>query len=96
MGQDTGRLSAIHCLGGLGANGSITINDSQSTFSASGDIMVGPLKVSLPLAPITFDGCIDIKDDAATGGFGHLYGDITSVGCLSHDVDVCVEGTPPR
>ncbi len=91
IAEQTDKQTLIHLLGGLDDNGSIVVNASEGDFNANGDILVGPLPGFGDVDPITFDGCIQITDNGS-GGYGDLNGDIDVVGCLSHDVDICVEG----
>ena len=85
IAQGTGVNSLIHCLGGLGSNGSIVVA-SVATADANGDMAFGPTVEPLSLGNLTFDGCVEIGHGA------DLEGDITLIGCLSIDPLICVSG----
>lgn len=92
VGEGAGKLSLIHLLGGLGVDGSVTINANQGDFDADGTIYVGPTKWT-QMPPVNFDGCIHVI--AGPPGSGDLNGDITVVGCSAAPgavLNICIDG----
>jgi len=89
--KDTEDLSLIHLKGGLSAAGFVLINDEEGAFDADGDIQVGKKDDG---STVTFDGCIRVFDDSATGNDGDLNGNITVKGChaTSDDLNICIDG----
>ena len=48
-----------------------------------------------PTAPSTrfvYTRCIRIKDDSTDGSHGDNNGRIAVIGCLSHDINICIDG----
>lgn len=91
VGKQTGTLTLIQVVGGLGTGGKIEINTTQGAFDAEGDILIGVD----PPAALPFDGCIRIHDQLVSSNNGNLEGDIDVIGC--HDpagetLVICIDG----
>ncbi len=86
--EGTFNSTFIHLNDGLGAGGSIVIDDMGGAFDAGGSVQIGPdIDKYAPMPPVVFDGCILIKDD--------LSGHIDVNGCHAADtadLNVCVLG----
>ncbi|MCH8253473.1 MAG: hypothetical protein IID36_13580, partial [Planctomycetes bacterium] len=93
IGEENVALTLINLAAGLGSNGTIVINDSQGNFNANGTIHSGPTAIGDPPVGTKFDGCIRVKDNGS-GLFGSLgpFARIEVVGCLAHDIDICIDG----
>ncbi len=91
VGENTEDLSLIHVKGGIGGDGSITINNGAGNFNADGDILVG---ITSQMTNITFDGSILIKKQSGSANGGDLNGLIRIVGCHANDdpLDICLCG----
>ena len=99
IGEKTADLSSIHLSGGLDLGGTVEINTSKSAFNAEGVINVGSAGCFLNPPDVTFDGCIRIYKDWASGHYGDLDGAIVVSGCHvlpappePNDLNICVDG----
>ena len=90
IGESTAALSLIRATEGLGTNGVIVVNDSEGEHNHNGTIHIGA--PSSPSSPFVYVGCIRIKDDTVDGSHGDNDGLIAVVGCLTDDINICVDG----
>ncbi len=95
VGERTDPLTLIDLSGGLYVGGKVEINTSEGTYNAEGNINVGPAAAcSLSPPDVTFDGCIRIYNDSASGNYGNLEGAISISGCHNPgDLNICVDGS---
>ncbi|MCH8879295.1 MAG: hypothetical protein IID34_05365 [Planctomycetes bacterium] len=95
VGKKTGSLTLIHLAGGLATGATIEINTTEGNFNAEGAIYVGAGAACFLNPPdVTFDGCIRIYNDSASGHYGNLEGAIGISGCHNAgDLNICVDGS---
>ena len=95
VGKNTGTLTLIHAAGGLATGATIEINTTEGNFNAEGAIYVGAGAACFLNPPdVTFDGCIRIYNDSASGHYGNLEGAIGISGCHNAgDLNICVDGS---
>jgi len=87
--RKTTSTSLIRMITGLGANGTIEINQEKLTYNANGDVWIGEPEGEL--VTVWFDGCIRIYKDYDTGSDGDLNGDITVRGCHLTDNSLIIQ-----
>ncbi len=92
IGKKTTSLTLIHLSGGLGEFGTVELNTSEGAFNAEGVITVGSGPCGLSMPDVTFDGCIRIYKDSVSGHYGDLDGAISVRGCLTDDLNICIDG----
>ena len=71
-----------------------TSHNRRSGARRAHDVACGVIAaIGDPPVSTTFDGCIRVKDNGS-GSFGNLgpFSGIQVVGCLAHDIDICIDG----